>query len=154
MGVWYVHRLVRNVSVVRHSLSDTRPSGSLALVSGHASNARPVRQLFFGIAQLTGLIAQFFQASPMLPDLLAAGSVRETSVCGRFPANCFTIVISPAVFQFGQMSGEVAIGQSCDLRQEGKVRRAAYSFAATVSPIVIGAPSISASSLTITALQK
>jgi hypothetical protein len=57
-------------------------------------------------------------------------------------------------FQLGQMSGEVAIGQACNPRQEGKVCVAAYSFAVTVSPIVIGAPSIPASSLTITALQK
>jgi hypothetical protein len=52
------------------------------------------------------------------------------------------------------MSGEVAIGQSYDPQQKSKVRLAAYSFAVTVSPIVIGAASISASSLTITALQK
>jgi hypothetical protein len=38
-------------------------------------------------------------------------------------------------FQLGQMSGEVAIGQACNPRQEGKVRVAAYSFAVTVSPI-------------------
>jgi hypothetical protein len=52
------------------------------------------------------------------------------------------------------MSGEVAIGQACNPRQEGKGRVAAYSFAVKVSPNVIGARSISASSLTITALQK